>query len=247
MPERLRCFAAQSRSDQPVPEDLLQAHLRGADAALAAKNPVAALREYGAALEINPNQSRAVFRMADLLHHGYPRQAEDYYRRYINLEPADPWGPISFADFLDGLNRSEEAFRLYEKSVAMDPTIRDAILGYARAAGRTDRTDLAIQIYRAWLTEHETDYDAWTAISGQYWRAGRPAEAWNALARVPNKDHIERLDLYDRSAAPALVPMVGSSLDTRRKFPPPLRHQHRRPGVWRRKAWTGLQHDAGFL
>lgn len=192
----------------------LEEHLRLADAALAAKNRVAALREFGAALEINPEQSRAVFRMADLLQHGYPKQAEVYFRQYLELEPLDEWGPISFADFLENHGRAEEALSLYEKAASMDPQNRDAAMGRARTAGKTERTDLAIQLYRSWLDHHENDYDAWTAISGQLWRAGRPADAWNALVRVPNKDHIERLDLYDRSAAPALTPLAGFSIDT---------------------------------
>ena len=54
-------------------------------------------------LDVDSNQSRAVFRLAQL--EDSPRQALPLYRRYVRLERHDPWGFMAMGDALADLGR----------------------------------------------------------------------------------------------------------------------------------------------
>src|SRR2546422_9224497 len=77
--------------------------LARADSAFAAGSTRTAARNYGAVLAADPDNSRAVFRLAQLSR-GDPAVALQLFQRYVRLEPSDPWGYMAVGDVL----RSEE-------------------------------------------------------------------------------------------------------------------------------------------
>jgi tetratricopeptide (TPR) repeat protein len=94
-------------------------------------DPEVAEREFRAVLEANPDQSRAVFRLAQLLEKKDRKEAERLYRRYVGLEPEDAWGYMALAELVAREARYDEALALYDTAVKLEPKAEDAIDGRA--------------------------------------------------------------------------------------------------------------------
>jgi tetratricopeptide (TPR) repeat protein len=177
----------------------------------------AAVRAYAAVLAIDPENSRATYRLADLQRHD-PARALPLFEKYVTLEPTDLWGYIAVADMLSRLGRNDEALRWSAEALRRDPAERDAVIGQARVLARARRTDAALDVYRAWLSTHPKDADAWRELSRELVRAGRPGEAVDALdrsqalARDPRV--AQRLAIVRGMAAPAFTPLVAGSHDS---------------------------------
>lgn len=193
-------------------------HLARADAAFKAEDSVAAEREYRAVLELDPDQSRAVFRLAQLLERTHPTESERFFRRYLELEPDDPWGYIVFAESLGHAGRYRQALEEYAEAIRRAPRERDAVLGKARMLGRAGRTDQAIAAYEQWLSLRADDGEAWRELARERLQAGRLKGAYAALRQASrnafDEGTEERLEALRRSAAPAFEPMVGFSGDS---------------------------------
>ncbi len=177
----------------------------------------AAIDAYTAVLAIDPQNSRATYRLADLQRRK-PARALPLFRRYVALEPKDLWGYLAVADMLSRLGRSDEALRWSAQALRLGPTERDAVLGQARVLARARRTDAARVAYRNWLGTHPKDAEAWEELSRQLVRAGRPGEAVAALQRsqalAPNPRIAQRLAVVRGAAAPAFTPLVAGSHDS---------------------------------
>ena len=155
-----------------------------ADSAFAAGDARAAEREYAAVLATDPWNSHATYRLAQLHRHD-PRLALRLFRRYVALEPSDPWGYMAVADMLARAGRYGEALRWYHDALRLAPGERDAVVGRARTLVRARRTGAAIAAYTGWLRAHPTDAEVRREL---------------AAARV--------------AAAPAITPLVGGSRDS---------------------------------
>jgi hypothetical protein len=107
------------------------------------------------------------------------------FRRYVALEPSDPWGYMALGDILARTKHYGEALRRYDDALRLAPGERDAVVGRARTLARARRTGAAIAAYRAWLATHPTD-----------------AEVRHELAAALV------------AAAPAVTPVVGGSHDS---------------------------------
>ncbi|HKE92364.1 MAG TPA: tetratricopeptide repeat protein [Gemmatimonadales bacterium] len=180
-------------------------------------DPEAAIDAYAAVLAIDPKNSRATYRLADLQRHK-PARALPLFRRYVALEPKDLWGYLAVADMLSRLGRSDEALRWSDSALRLDPTERDAVLGKARVLARARRTDAALVAYRAWLATHPGDAEVWQELSRELVRAGRPGESVAALERsqalAPDPKVGRRLAVVRGLAAPAFTPLVAGSHDS---------------------------------
>ena len=171
--------AAVAQSGSPV-----AAHLARADSAFAEGDAAAAAREYAVVLAADPENSHATYRLAQLRRHD-PTGALQLLRRYVALEPSDPWGYMAVAEVLARTRRYEEALRWYDDALRLAPAERDAVVGRARILVRARRTGAAIAVYERWLAAHPMDAEA-----------GREL----AAARV--------------AAAPAVTPLVSGSRDS---------------------------------
>ena len=177
----------------------------------------AAIDAYAAVLAVDPKNSRATYRLADLQRR-HPARALPLFRRYVALEPKDLWGYLAVADMLSRLGRSDEALRWSAQALRLGPTERDAVMGQARVLARARRTDTAVAAYRGWLATHPKDAEAWQELSRELVRAGRPGEAVDALQRsqalAPNPKVAQRLAVVRGAAAPAFTPLVAGSHDS---------------------------------
>jgi tetratricopeptide (TPR) repeat protein len=159
-------------------------HLGRADSAFTAGDAQAAAHEYAAVLAADPWNSHATYRLAQLHRHD-PRLALRLFRRYVALEPSDPWGYMAVAELLARAGRYGEALRSYDDALRLAPGERDAVVGRARTLARARRMGDAIAVYRSWLAAHPTDAEVRREL---------------AAARV--------------AAAPAITPQVGGSHDS---------------------------------
>ncbi len=191
--------------------------LARADSALRVGDSGAAEREYAAVLAADPENSRAVYRLAQL-RRSEPAEALRLFQRYAALVPRDPWGYMAVGDVLARSGRYGEALESYDRAVRLAPGERDAVVGRAGVLARAGRTDAAIAAYRDWLTLHPSDAQSWRELGRQALRAGRPADAATALSRAqtlaPDGATALRLALARSAAAPAITPLAGGSWDS---------------------------------
>jgi len=176
--------AAHARPAAAQGAHLAAGRLGRADSAFTAGDRQAAEREYAAVLAADPWNSHATYRLAQL-HRRDPRSAVRLFRRYVALEPSDPWGYMALGDILARTKRYGEALRRYDDALRLAPGERDAVVGRARTLARARRMGAAIAAYRAWLATHPTDTEARHEL---------------AAAQV--------------AAAPAITPLVGGSHDS---------------------------------
>lgn len=192
-------------------------HLARADSAFAAGQHALARQEYLAVLAANPDNSRATYRLAQLSR-GEPARALELFRRYVELEPADPWGYIAVGDELARAGDFGGALRWYDDAVHRAPGERDAVVGRARLLARAGRTEAAIAGYETWVEQHPDDAEVWRELGRAYRRAGRPGTAVRAfaqaLSREPDPATVRQLAAARAQAAPAAEPTLGGSWDS---------------------------------
>ena len=176
--------AAHGRPAAAQSANLATGHLGRADSAFTAGDTRAAAQEYAAVLAADPWNSHATYRLAQLHRHD-PRLALRLFRRYVALEPSDPWGYMALAEMLARAGRYSAALRCYDDALRLAPDERDAVVGRARTLARARRAGAAIAVYEGWLTAHPTDAEVRREL---------------AAARV--------------AAAPAIMPLVGGSRDS---------------------------------
>ena len=112
----------------------LARRLARADSAFAAGDATTAAREYAAVRAVDPENSRATYRLADLSKRRDPVGALRLFRRYVALEPSDPWGYMAVGDVLARSGSYGDALRSYDDALRIAPGERDAVIGRARAA-----------------------------------------------------------------------------------------------------------------
>jgi tetratricopeptide (TPR) repeat protein len=195
----------------------LTVRLARADSEFMAGDAAAAARTYSAVLAADPQNSRATYRLAQLRRNA-PAVALPLFRRYIALEPEDPWGYMAVGDMLARLGQYGEALASYDTALRLAPGERDGVVGRARVLARAGRTDAAVLAYTRWLAGHRADVEAWRELGREETRAGRPELAAQALERAqtiaPDATTAGRLELARAAAAPALIPLFGGSHDS---------------------------------
>jgi tetratricopeptide (TPR) repeat protein len=189
--------------------------LARADSLLGAGHVDAARAEYTAVLQVDPEQSRAIFQLGRLAIDDV--EAERMFRRYVGLEPEDAWGHMALGDLLGRMGHRGEAIDCYNEALRLAPGERDAAIGRARCFARAGRTDAAIAAYDAWLVTHPQDAEAWRELGRARRKAGRPRDAAAAFEKaIASGDHraVSGLEAARREAAPALEPFVSGSGDS---------------------------------
>jgi hypothetical protein len=115
----------------------LSVRLAGADAAWKAGDTRTAEIEYAAVAALDPRNSRALYRLAELRRTRDLNGAIALYRRYVILEPGDAWGYLALGKALAAggdLNGSRAA---YDTAMRLAPRERDIQVELARAKQRT--------------------------------------------------------------------------------------------------------------
>ncbi len=214
--QALLCAAALVLGSIAKAQSSVEAQMAKADSAFAAGDIATARSAYAAVLQRDAHRSRAVFRMGQLSDR--PEQALRWYLRYVELEPADPWGYMAVGDVLGRLGQVEEGLEWYDRAAGLAPTERDVTVGKARLLGRAGLGDRAIEEYLRRLEDHPEDAEVWGEIGREWLRVGRPRRAVGALERAESLEPSARGAALLRAAraqtAPAGLLAFGYSRDS---------------------------------
>ena len=193
--------------------------LQQADAAYSAGERERAEHLYRAVLAYEPNNSRAVYQLARLSPPG-SAEAVALLRRYVKLEPGDPWGYMALGDALATAGAVSEALEQYGHARRRAPDEPDVYTGLGRILRDTGRTDELIETYEEWVLRQPKNASAWLELGRARQRAQRYPEAARAyaqsLALKPDERTRDRLEsvlaesrsLFAPISAAAMTPTV---------------------------------------
>jgi len=206
--------AIEARAQAPAEAQSL---LQQADAAYSADERERAERLYRAVLAYEPNNSRAVYQLARLSPPG-SAEAVALLRRYVKLEPGDPWGYMALGDALATAGAVSEALEQYGHARLRAPDESDVYLGLGRILRDTGRTDELIETYEEWVLRQPKNASAWLELGRARQRAQRYPEAARAyaqsLALKPDERTRDRLEGVLAESTFALRPYLGRSDDS---------------------------------
>ena len=193
------------------------AHLARADSAYVAGASSLAENEYAAVLAADPEQTHALYRLAELRRRD-PKQSLWLLWRYVKLEPEDAWGWIALGEAYARIGHHDDALVCYGEALERAPQERDAVVGRARLLARAGRSDAAIAAYERWLEVHPEDAEAWSDLGRECQKVGRAPAAVHAFGMSASQ-HADprtgsRLAAARRLAGPALEPSFGGSWDS---------------------------------
>ncbi|HYD53847.1 MAG TPA: tetratricopeptide repeat protein, partial [Gemmatimonadaceae bacterium] len=181
--------------------------LAAAEAAWTAGDTARAARGYEQVLAADPENGRALYRLAQL-RRARPAQAELLLRRYVRVEPRDAWGHLALGDLLARTGRVDAALHTYASAERLAPAERDVHVGRARLLARAGRTDLAIRAYESWVARTPDDAEAWRELARERRRAGRHRESLDAARRAHRLDGSEATAAAVSASALAVAPAV---------------------------------------
>ena len=189
--------------------------MQRADSAWARGDLKRARELYADALARDSTQSRAVFRLAQL--DESRQRALALYRRYIALEPGDPWGHMAEGDLLARMGRWDEGLVAYAGADAVAPGERDVALGRGRLLQLAGRPNEAAAELADWTARHPDDGEAWDLLGRSQMRAGRPRAAAVAYEKA-SQHRIQgapaRLEAARAASAPSIVPEAAGMIDS---------------------------------
>jgi tetratricopeptide (TPR) repeat protein len=207
--------AQQPQSTRPVVARLPSNRL--ADSLYTAGDASAAEHQYRAVLSTEPNNTRALYMLAQLLVRS-PREAVSLLERYTALVPVDAWGFIALGTARGRAGDVSGALDAFDAAGRLAPNERDVHVDRARMLAAARHTDAAITTYSRWTSTHSTDAEAQRELAAQYRRAGRPNAAIAALERAqrdaPDARTSRQLTALRAQTAPRLDPQASGSRDS---------------------------------
>jgi cytochrome c-type biogenesis protein CcmH/NrfG len=109
-------------------------------------------KEYRVALEVNPQDEKAISRLAEIdAQKGNVQQAFEEYSQAVQLGPADSDAKLGLAKVLIEMNQSEKAQALLEETVQLEPTNATAHYRLAtlyRQKGRLEDAKRELELYK---------------------------------------------------------------------------------------------------
>ena len=189
---------------------------RVADSLYAAGDASAAAHQYRSLLSTEPNNTRALYMLAQILMGS--REAAALLERYTALVPADAWGFIALGTARGRAGNVSGALDAFDTAERLAPNERDVYIDRARMLAATRHTDAAIATYARWISKHSTDAQAQRELAAQYRRAGRPNAAIAALERAqqvaPDERTSRQLRALHAQTALRLEPQASGSRDS---------------------------------
>jgi len=113
------CGAASAAAQTDKIADLV----RRADTAFEDENRDLAQKLYLQAVELNPEQSHAIYRLGQLATNNEAALA--WYARYVKLEPDDAWGWIALGDKYLRVGKDVEAFDAFRRAAKLAPQAKE--------------------------------------------------------------------------------------------------------------------------
>lgn len=109
-------------------------------------------QEYHAALAENPQDEKAIFRLAEIdAQKGNVQESYDEYTKAVELQPADAGAKLGLAKTLIEMKQNDKALKLLEETVQLEPT--DATAHYRlgtlyRTLGRAEDSKRELELYK---------------------------------------------------------------------------------------------------
>ena len=204
---------AREQTTVPAAQTLLQQ----ADAAYTSGERERAQRLYQVVLASDPDNTRAVFQLARLAPLG-STEAITLLRRYLALEPEDPWGRMALGDALAKAGLVTGAVEQYHRARRQAPDEVDVYLGLGRILRDMGRTDELIAVDEEWVSRQPKNAAAWLDLGRARQKAQRYPEAAAAYAQslaITQDDRTQALlDNVLAESAPSLRPYAGRSVDS---------------------------------
>ena len=132
---------------------------------------------YRGVLASDPDNSRALYRLAQLAPRGSP-EAVALLRRYVKLEPGDPWGNMALGDALAKAGWTDEAIEQYAIARRKAPAESDVYTGLGRILRDAGRADEPVANYEQWVSRQPKNAEAWL-------ESGARGSARSATPRPP--------------------------------------------------------------
>jgi tetratricopeptide (TPR) repeat protein len=206
-----------AQKQKPTSRNATSTLLAQADSAFDAGQLALARRLYARVLRADPDNSRATYQLGRLVPED-PKLTIRLFRRYVFLEPNDPWGYMALAEAFAEAGLLGPAVRWYVEAVILAPTEHDPWIGLGRILERTGRVDASVEVYERWARVRPRDPVAWTTLGQARQRTGRLREAAytfeHALAMKQDEATMKRLRHVLANVAPAITPLFGRSWDS---------------------------------
>lgn len=151
-----------------------------------------ALRLFSQAIELDPNYARAYAGIADCCaflfmyagsHETHRRQADSASQKAIDLDPGSAEAHASRGVALSLKGQYDEAERMFETAIRLDPWLFEAYYFYARVAFAQGKLEKAVELYAKSSEVLPQDYQAPLLVAQIYCDLGREAEAEAARRR----------------------------------------------------------------
>ena len=199
----------------PSEAQAAQGLLQRADAAYSSGNRELAKSLYRAVLASDPNNSRAAYQLARL---SPSAEAVALLRRYVKLEPSDPWGYMALGDALAKVGAVDEAIKQYGLARRRAPAESDVYVGLGRILRDAGRTDELVENYEERVSQQPRSAEAWFELGRARQRAKRYVEAADAYAAsLTIKEDERSLEMLGNALAEtafSLRPFLGRSEDS---------------------------------
>jgi tetratricopeptide (TPR) repeat protein len=148
--------------------------------------PAAAIACYERALSINPNLGPAHGNLAQVLVAGDLATAVAYYRRLVEVLPANALARSNFAYMVEKTGDTQAAVEIYRQSLSLEPNQPVALGNLGVALADLGRIDEAMDCYRRALDLDPDSADAHNALGLALLLRGDYAAAW------PHHEHRPR-------------------------------------------------------
>jgi tetratricopeptide (TPR) repeat protein len=144
-----------------------------------------AIEHYQAALASRPHNVIVLVNLGNAYKRAGRRNAAlESYRRALAIDPEYTAAYYNLGILLEATGRGEEAIAAYRKALDIDPRDAQVHNNLGNALARRDRLEEAIEHYRTAIRLRPAYGKAYANLAGALLVAGRPAEAWNAIAEA---------------------------------------------------------------
>jgi Flp pilus assembly protein TadD len=206
-----------AQNQKPMSTETAAVLMARADSAFQADQPAVARRLYAQILRLEPGNSHAAYRLGRLSPPG-SKLAIRSFRRYVVLEPNDPWGYMALAEAYANAGLFDSAVRWYVEAIVLAPTEQDSWIGLGKTLERAGRADASVEVYERWARVRPQEAIAWQTLGGAHQRNGQLRESafafGHALAIKEDAPTVKQLRHVLSNMAPAIIPLFGSSWDS---------------------------------
>ncbi len=207
-----------AQKQKPQSQEMTAVLIARADSAFHSGQLEFSRRIYAHVLRVEPNNSRATYQLGRMSPPG-SKLAIKLFRRYILLEPKDPWGYMALAEAFAKAGLLGPAVRWYVEAVILAPTEQDLWIGLGKLLEQAGRADASVEVYERWARVRPQEALAWQTLGGAHQRTGQLREsayAFEHALTIKDDDGatLKRLRYVLSSMAPAITPLYGRSWDS---------------------------------